>query len=160
MPGPKPKPTRLKVLQGNPGHQKLPKNEPKPRPIRPDSPAFLSETARSIWDSLVDELDTMGVLTLVDASVFAGYCSAYAEAQECDKHLAENGLTMTAPSGYSQARPEVAIRNKAWDRVAKFGAELGIGAASRSRIEVKKPDGSDKDTAKEILGVTAGGRKS
>ena len=37
MPGPKPKPTRLKVLQGNPGHQKLPKNEPKPRPIRPSS---------------------------------------------------------------------------------------------------------------------------
>jgi P27 family predicted phage terminase small subunit len=74
--------------------------------------------------------------------------------------LNEHGLTVDAPSGYVQQRPEVSIRNKAWDRVAKFGSELGIGAASRSRIEVKQNDDGDEDTAAQILSITAGGSQS
>ena len=160
MAGRPPTPTKLKVLQGNPGKRALNRAEPQPRPISPDCPEFLNEGARQIWAGLVDELDTMGVLTRVDESTFAAYCAAYEEAQTLDKFLNEHGLTVTSQqSGYIQQRPEVAIRNKAWDRVAKFGSELGIGAASRSRIEVKKPDGSDKDTAAEILSVTAGRRQ-
>ena len=155
MPGPKPKPTALKLLEGNPGHQKLPKNEPKPRPLLPDAPDFLNKEARSVWDSLLPELDYMGTLTAVDASAFAGYCSAYEEAQRLTRYLDENGLVFHAPSGYEQQRPEVAIRNKAWDRVAKFGAELGIGAASRSRIEVRKREHEAEDpTAKAIAAAT------
>lgn len=157
MPGPKPKPTALKLLEGNPGKRRLPKHEPKPRPIRPDCPEFLNDKARAIWHGIVGELDDMGVVTRVDESTLAAYCSAYEEAQTLDVFLNEHGLTISAPSGYVQQRPEVSIRNKAWDRVAKFGSELGIGAASRSRIEVKKNDDGDKDTAAEILAVTAGG---
>ena len=153
------KPTALKVLEGESRPSRVNRNEPRPRPIRPDCPDFLNEQAKSIWFALIDELDAMGVVTRVDESTLAGYCSAYEEAQTLDRFLNEHGLTVTAPSGYVQQRPEVAIRNKAWDRVAKFGSELGIGAASRSRIEVKKPDGSDKDTAAEILSVTAGRRQ-
>jgi P27 family predicted phage terminase small subunit len=150
MPGPKPKPTALKVLEGNPGKQKLPKNEPRPRPLRPTCPAFLGDRARSIWDSLVDELEAVGVLTAVDESDFAAFCQAYAEAQECELYIQEHGLTFQTSTGYWQQRPEVGIRNKAWDRVDKFGAQLGIGAAHRSRIEVKKRDGEDSPFA-ELL---------
>ena len=152
MPGPKPKPTNLKVLQGNPGHQKLKKAEPQPRPIRPDCPKFLNAKARAIWHGIIEELDYMGVVTRVDESTLAAYCAAYEEAQRLDVFLNKEGLTVTsAQSGYIQQRPEVAIRNKAWDRVAKFGPELGIGAASRTRIEVKGQDDSDEDpTAKAI----------
>ena len=160
MSGPKPTPTNLKLLRGNPGKRALPKAEPKPRPITPTCPDFLNEKARRIWRGLVDELDVMGVLTIVDESTFAAYCAAYEEAQTLDLFLNEHGLTTVATSGYVQQRPEVAIRNKAWDRVAKFGAELGIGAASRSRIEVKKQDDGSQDTAAQILSVTSGGRQS
>ena len=155
MPGPKPQPTALKVLRGNPGHQTLNKNEPKPRPIRPDCPEFLNAAARSIWDSLVDELESVGVLTIVDASALAGYCAAYEEAGRLERFLSEAGYTVEAPSGYVQQRPEVAIRNKAWDRVDKFAAQLGIGAAHRARIDVKKPEAKAEDVAAGILAVTA-----
>jgi P27 family predicted phage terminase small subunit len=155
MPGPKPKPTNLKLLQGNPGKRALPKAEPKPRPITPECPDFLNEKARRIWRDLVDELDVMGVLTIVDESTFAAYCAAYEEAQTLDMLLNEHGLTVVATSGYIQQRPEVAIRNKAWDRVAKFGSELGIGAASRSRIEVRKRDNEAEDPTEKAIAAAS-----
>jgi P27 family predicted phage terminase small subunit len=92
----------------------------------------------------------MGVLTAIDQSALAAYCEAYEEAQACSKYLNEHGLTFRTPSGYIQQRPEVAIRNKAWDRVDKFAAQLGIGAAHRSKIEVKKRDDS-KSPLEEII---------
>ena len=150
MPGPKPKPTALKIVEGNPGKRPLPANEPKPRPVRPDPPAFLNEKARTIWDSLAGELESLGILTHIDQSTLAGYCASYEEAMRLDRYLQRVGLTYKSPSGYIQQRPHVSIRNKAWDRVAKFGSELGIGAASRSRIEVKKADGDDNPLA-ELL---------
>jgi P27 family predicted phage terminase small subunit len=134
------KPTALHLLEGTSHPGRLPKNEPKPRPVRPACPRFLNRGARNIWNNLVKELESMGVLTAVDASVLAGYCGAYEEAMRLSRYVDRYGFTVTTPSGYLQQRPEVSIRNKAWDRVAKFGSELGIGAASRSRIEVKKPD--------------------
>lgn len=148
--GRKPKPSALRVLEGNPGKRALPKSEPRPRPVRPDCPAFLGDRARSVWFALVDELEAVGVLTAVDESALAGYAQAYAEAQECELYLREHGLTFQTGTGYWQQRPEVGIRNKAWDRTDKFGAQLGIGAAHRSRIEVKKADGDDNPLA-EIL---------
>ena len=147
MPGPKPKPTALKVLEGNPGKQKLPKYEPKPAPLRPTCPDFLNDRAKSIWFSLVDELEAVGVLTSVDQADFAAFCEAYEEAQACSRFINEHGLTFETGTGYLQQRPEVGIRNKAWDRVDKFGAQLGIGAAHRSRIEVKKREGEDNPLA-------------
>ena len=37
-----PKPTYLKVLEGNPGKRPLNENEPKPKPSAPKCPAWLS----------------------------------------------------------------------------------------------------------------------
>jgi P27 family predicted phage terminase small subunit len=155
LPGPKPIPTKLKLLRGNPGHQRVNKAEPQPRPIAPDCPKFLNAKARRIWRDIVDDLELMGVLTTVDESTLAAYCSAYGEAQTLDAYLSRHGLTNVAPSGYEQQRPEVSIRNKAWDRVAKFGAELGIGAASRSRIEVKKHDDEAEDPTAKAIAIAA-----
>ena len=158
--GRKPRPTNLKLLEGNPGKRALPKHEPQPRPVRPDCPAFLNKAAQDIWTETLPELEYMGTITAADQAIFAGYCRAYELAQRTSRYLDRRGLKTTAPSGYSQSKPEVAICNKAWESVAKFGAELGIGAASRSRIEVKKRDDDSQDTAAQILSVTTGGRQS
>ena len=149
------KPTALKVLEGETRPSRVPQNEPKPRPIRPNCPAFLNKAARSIWDSLVDDLDAMGTLTIVDPSHFAAYCAAYEEAQRLTLFIDKHGYTDTTTNGNVVQRPEVSVRNKAWDRVAKFGAELGIGAASRSRIEVKKQDEQPDDPTAKAIGIAA-----
>ena len=137
------KPTALKLLEGETRPSRVPQNEPKPRPSRPLRPTFLNAGAKRVWNALVDELERTGVLTTVDQSALAGFCSAYEEAKRLSRFIDRHGYTVETPAGYIQQRPEVSIRNKAWDRVDKFGAQLGIGAAHRSRIEVKKQDAEE-----------------
>ena len=49
MAGRKPKPTSLKVLEGNPGKRQLNPNEPKPDASVPKCPAWLSKEAKREW---------------------------------------------------------------------------------------------------------------
>jgi phage terminase small subunit len=48
MPGPAPKPTALKLVQGNPGKRKLNKSEPKFCGA-PVCPAWITDVARAEW---------------------------------------------------------------------------------------------------------------
>ena len=46
MASPKPKPTKLKILEGNPGKRPLNLNEPKPKQVVPKCPDWLMDDAR------------------------------------------------------------------------------------------------------------------
>jgi len=136
------KPTALKLLEGETRPSRIGRREPKPPPIRPECPAFLNAAARRLWRAFAPQLENLGVLTLVDESVLAEFCAAYEEAQRLTRYLDKAGLTFTIETtGYVGQRPEVAIRNKAWDRVRRAGAELGIGAASRGRLDMPQGQG-------------------
>lgn len=56
MRGRRPKPTRLKLLTGNPGEHPLNHEEPKPDPQIPDCPVELGPVARREWERLAAEL--------------------------------------------------------------------------------------------------------
>lgn len=71
MPGPPRKPTALKILQGNPGHQKLPRNEPKPTADFPTRPGWLEPEAKREWMRVCGELHRLGLLTVVDRAALA-----------------------------------------------------------------------------------------
>ena len=47
--GRKPKPTALKVLEGNPGHRPLNKKEPMPKGKLPRCPEWLEDDAKKEW---------------------------------------------------------------------------------------------------------------
>ena len=147
-----PKPVALRVLEGNPGKRPLPKNEPRPKPVRPEMPDYLNAEGRKRWSELVGELESTGVLTVVDRETLGCYCAAFASFVSATRMLKKRGWVTRTQSGYLQQSPWVAIRNRAMDDLRRFGSELGIGAASRSRIEVKKPDG-DANPLAEILGA-------
>jgi len=135
------KPTALRVLEGNRGKRPLPKNEPKPRPVIPKPPPYLSAVALARWKELLPELEIMGTLTIVDGDMFAGYCMAYADVVELTADIEEYGRSYeVGTNGAQSARPEIAMLNRAKDDLRRFGAELGIGAASRTKVEVRKPD--------------------
>jgi len=135
------KPTALRVLEGNRGKRPLPKNEPKPRPITPDPPPYLSPLARRRWDELLPELEIIGTLTIVDGDVLACYAMAYADVVELTADIEAEGRSYSFGLNGAQApRPEVGMLNRAKDDLRRFGAELGVGAASRTKVEVKKPD--------------------
>jgi phage terminase small subunit len=76
--GRKPKPTSLKVLQGNPGKRPLNENEPKPPPRLPRSPEHLSEEAKKEWRRAGKFLFQLGLVSDIDRAAFAAYCQAWA----------------------------------------------------------------------------------
>ena len=78
--GPAPKPTALKLLEGNPGKQKLNKNEPMPKvpDVIPKPPKRLLPEAKKEWKRLAPAMVALGLLTEVDTSAFAELCQNYA----------------------------------------------------------------------------------
>jgi len=79
IPGRKPKPTKLKIIEGNPGKRPLNENEPIPQSIAPECPDWLSDDAKKEWKRLAPELERLGLLTVLDMAAFAGYCQSYAK---------------------------------------------------------------------------------
>jgi phage terminase small subunit len=60
------KPTRMKVLTGNPGKRPMNRYKPKPEPAVPECPNELGPVARREWDWLASELGKLKILTVLD----------------------------------------------------------------------------------------------
>ena len=74
MAGRKPKPTALKVLEGDRGKGRRPINEHEPIPPGGGvkCPSWLLPEAKKEWKRLAASLEAMGVLTMADLTAFAG----------------------------------------------------------------------------------------
>ena len=141
MPGRKPKPTNLKLLQGTARKHRLNKNEPMPDPCIPDMPAHLSEPARKEWSRLAPELESLGLLSNVDRNVFAAYCQAYGRWVMAETEIARlDSLVDRTPRGMAQQHAYVGIANRAMELMNRFGVELGLSPSSRSKVTPAKKD--------------------
>lgn len=136
MRGRRPKPTRLKVLTGNPGKHPLNHNEPRPSPGVPDCPPELGPGARREWEHLVGELGRLKLLTNLDRAALAAYCGAYALWSEATEAIQKFGTMVKSPSGYPIQSPYVAIANRQAELMMRISSEFGFTPASRSRIAV------------------------
>lgn len=125
MASPYPKPTKLKILEGNPGKRALNHDEPQPRPESPDCPAWLDRMAKALWRELSPELESLGLLTCVDGLALATYCEAYSHWRK----VRVRGLAADATDA------EMERARKARDHVNKIGALFGLDPSSRTRIK-------------------------
>jgi P27 family predicted phage terminase small subunit len=112
MRGRRPKPTRMKVLMGNPGKRRLNENEPMPEISIPDCPPELGPVARQEWDRLVAQLAPLRIITHLDRAALAGYCVAYALWIEAIEATQKYGAMVKSPSGYPVQSPYVSIANR------------------------------------------------
>lgn len=146
MSGRKPKPTRLKLVTGNPGKRPLNKREPKPKRCIPSPPAHLSPAALVVWGSLSARLDRLGLMTDHDAEALEQLCENYVELVELRKDVAAKGRyqTVATKSGdvMERTRPAAAQLADAERRFASKMAEFGMTPSSRSRIELPDDDGN------------------
>lgn len=151
--GPKPKPTALKLIAGNPGKRPLPTNEPKPKQSNrvPSPPTELGKKAAAEWRRVAKELHDLGVLTRIDTKALANYCQAY------DDMLTARGLlqnwNMLNPdqinvqrslTGVVKTHPYVQQIREARLDMMRFAAEFGLTPSSRSRVSVKGADQSNE----------------
>lgn len=151
--GPKPKPTAIKILEGNPGKRPLNNKEPQPKQGIPECPEWLEPEAKKVWERLAIELAQMGTLTTVDREVFASFCQSYARWKEAEEFLTLHGTIMRTQSGYIQQLPQVSIAQTYMKRMNESGSLLGLNASARSRIIVDAKKSIVHDEMEDILNV-------
>lgn len=152
MPGPPPKPTRLKLLQGNPGKKALPKNEPQPKRGIPTRPEGLTPEAKREWTRVTVELDRVGLLTIVDRAELTMYCQHWARWWEAQKIITTEGLSYTTDKGEVKLRPEVKSAQEDARLIRNFCADYGLSPSARARMVV--PGGKEVDELDELLGAS------
>jgi P27 family predicted phage terminase small subunit len=151
--GPKPIPTALKRVMGNPGKRALNGDEPKPDRLSClEPPAHLDDVAKAEWRRLAPGLARLGLLTQCDTALFAGYCIAFSQYVAANEWMRANGSTMTMRDDkgvvkYVQCVPQWNQAYKALEAMRKLGAEFGLSPSARSslRVEAPKEIGSEWD---------------
>jgi P27 family predicted phage terminase small subunit len=138
--GPAPKPSGIRLLEGNPAKRALPADEPKPFACAPDMPRYLDSEARREWKRLVPILLAMRVLTEADGVALGSLCQAYSILVRAHKDMRKatkgggSGLLMKIPSGYIQQSPLIGIINGQVEIINKISREFGLTPSSRMRL--------------------------
>ncbi|MPL66027.1 hypothetical protein SDC9_11695 [bioreactor metagenome] len=146
MRGPAAKPVEFRILEGNRGHQKIPKKLVKFGTKAPRCPTWLDGKARKEWRRLAPTLERMHLLTDGDLAAFACYCKAVSDLQHADKVLQEEGRVFVTTTGYMMPRPEVAMANVAMKQIKDFAVQFGFTPSARARIDLSDiDDGVDED---------------
>jgi P27 family predicted phage terminase small subunit len=134
MRGRKPKPTALKLLDGNPGKRKLNQSEPS-APGAPECPEFLDAEAKAEWFRTVPVLTAMGVLTKADRSALAAYCMAYSRWVHAEDQVKKYGTIVKSPEkGFPMKSPYLTVADQALEIMRKLMVEFGMTPSSRSRL--------------------------
>jgi P27 family predicted phage terminase small subunit len=138
MPGPPPQPTQLRLLRGNPSKRAF---RPEPQPERPaeppEPPPFLAGYACDEWYRVAGELHRLKLLTILDISSLAAYCTAYARWRTVAEALAKIEGLNPVPAGLMIKRaqnPLVRIAGRAAADMVKYASQFGFTPVARSRI--------------------------
>jgi P27 family predicted phage terminase small subunit len=145
--GPKPKPTALKVLEGNPSRRPLNELEPScdMPPVKP-SVVTMDELASIEWDRVVAAMPP-NLYTALDTTTLANYAMAWSMLVKAQNDIEENGLSVEIYEiGKDGAKVFTAIRTNPAVRVWKTASEtllkcadrLGLHPGARTRLEVPK----------------------
>lgn len=155
MATPKPTPTVLKMIKGNPGKRAINKNEPQPEKGMPECPDHIEGESKIAWDKLCKTLDDMGVLTVADNYALEILCGVYGRIRGLQLQIKEHGFVFESPNvnGDILIRPNPAVSQleKAEGIFKNYLVEFGLTPSSRSKISVNKK--KDDDDPLERYGV-------
>lgn len=158
--GNRPKPTKLKIVQGNPGKRPINVNEPEPERGIPDMPEWLKPFPVAVkeWERESKILDDMGVLTVAECGTLAMRCYVAEQIQDLAAEIQIEGKTITLTqlnkngeevANTVRTNPKCVQLKNLLTEYRQIGGLLGLDPVNRTRIktEPKKP----KDEAEEFL---------
>ena len=149
-----PKPTHLKVIEGNRGKRALNHAEPHPAAPAaiPEPPDYLDAAGKTEWRRVAPELWRVGLLTIVDLNILGAYCTAFSRWFAAEQSLAvmamgdpsTHGLLIRGSKGTIIQNPLVSTALKSKLAMLRIAAEFGMTPAARSRIALgAAADGAD-----------------
>jgi len=147
--GPRPEPTALRIVKGNPGKRPLPKHEPRPAVRLPPAPSWLTTEAKAEWKRTGEKLLRVGVMTETDTTALLVYCETWARWKDAQDQLFKFGpIVKQGKNGYLAQSPYLQIANKAMEQMLKLLVEFGMTPSSRSRVSSVKPAESEDPVEK------------
>jgi P27 family predicted phage terminase small subunit len=152
-PGSKPKPTELKILEGNPGKRPL----PTPFHVEgvPSCPRWLDNLAKAEWMRIVPELAEVGMLSKVDRAALSGYCECYSRWRRAEEAIADSFTYEYMDSQTFKLKrvkkPEVQIAIDSLNQVRAFCAEFGLTPSARVRVNPVERKKRVEDTLEDII---------
>jgi P27 family predicted phage terminase small subunit len=143
MRGPKPTPTALRILCGNPGRRPLNAREPKAAPATLTPPAWLKGVAVAEWQRIAPILHHLGILTEVDDIALAAYCQTYARWRDSDAKIDEFGPVIKGKGGFPMISPFFTVSLRSLAQMRAFLIEFGMTPSARSRVRTPTEDPDD-----------------
>lgn len=157
--GPKPTPTELRILRGNPSKRPLNAAEPQPPSDGIVMPEHLGEVAARRWGELLPMLQSTRVMTRADVEALARYCDTYEWWLAVRAKLKAEGDTYPILNDggeikYIAQRPEVSIAHKLATQLRQLEADFGLSPAARVSLKVE-PDAPQESTLQKFLALKA-----
>lgn len=148
MRGRKPKPTHLRIIEGNPGHRPLNRDEPEPDTDIGEPPAHLSPRAQYYWREAIKHAPA-GMIKQLDAGILTNYVVAQARREAAAQKVDEAGAIIKVPGSSNQfmQNPFLKVERDMVAIIQKSGSELGFTPSSRSRVKI-----TSKKKTKSALG--------
>lgn len=155
MKGRKPKPSYLRVLNGNAGKRPINADEPKPVGNLEDypPPEWLSDAQKERWRYAMDNAPP-GMLKRLDQSVLAVWVVAQERHADAAEKVSRLGSMLKSKEGVPYQNPYMSIMNKQAVLMMKAAAELGFTPSSRSRVKVEPPPPGAGDPFADLKQIT------
>jgi len=153
----RPKPTAIKLLEGNPGGRPLNDAEPQPPKGVPEMPKGMGTAAKRHWRVFVRELTTVGVLSIVDGIALAEACISAALAEKY-RNVALAEPMVKEPivnkdgeiAGYKNKPNPALVGYLACSKNMKlYLLEFGLTPASRTKLKIDRPKPDDGFTPRD-----------
>lgn len=156
MRGRKPKPTALRVLQGNPGKRPFNRFEPKAAPLSEECPDELAfDDERDEWARTIAPAIRIGQVSAGDRCAAIAHCVQWAtwrsQVVEANKHAHVIGV---GPQKHPMPNPARTMANKTLQLLLKIDAELGLTPVSRARVQTSGA-ASDDDERQQLARLLA-----
>lgn len=148
--GPKPRPTHLKVIEGE-RESRINRDEPLPTEDKAVKPEGMSEGAAGVWDELAPDLIDKGCLTPWDVHLFEAFCEAVHTYRENRDLLRIHGYTERGAAGGVIKSPYHQIMRDCTQTMAQIGSRFGFTPGDRANLEIKQPETGHASGAERIL---------
>jgi len=100
--GPKPEPTKLKIIKNTLQKSRQIQNEADPSDDHVRPPEWLNVAEREVWNEHVGHLRNAGLITNVDVTQFALYCQTLVFYKEAMAAYSNNqAMVLQTPAGYA-----------------------------------------------------------
>jgi P27 family predicted phage terminase small subunit len=147
-----PKPTALRLMQGNPGHRPFPRGEPKAAISAPQPPCGLLAAEKRVWNRVAGRLVESKIMTVLDQDALRLYCQAAVRYERAIKAVRKHGIVVSNRFG----QPVLSACWQAAQQEARLMerllAQFGMTPAGRTRVrEAAPPSDQDKWGGSEPL---------